>query len=219
MGKGIALMFRERFRENTRIYTEASKAEQVRVGHMLVTETGELFPKWIINFPTKKHWRHPSQLAWVREGLDDLVRVVRERGIRSIALPPLGCGNGGLEWAHVRPLIEAALADAPDVDVLVYEPTDIYQNAPKRTGVETLTPSRALIAELARRYSVLGLDCTLLEVHKLAYFLQRTIERIGLTDPLNLRFQAGKYGPYAEPLRHLLDRLDGSYLHAEKRHQ
>lgn len=217
MGKGVALMFRERFPENARIYIEASKANEVRVGRMLVTPTGELFPKWIIHFPTKKHWRNPSRLEWVREGLDDLVRVVRELGIRSIAIPPLGCGNGGLEWRHVRPMIENAVAELPGVDVIVYEPTGAYQNAPKREGVEKLTPARALVTEIVRRYSVLGLDCTVLEVQKLAYFLQRSITRLGLPDPLDLRFAADRYGPYADRLRHLLNGLDGSYLHAEKR--
>jgi O-acetyl-ADP-ribose deacetylase (regulator of RNase III) len=217
MGKGIALMFRERFPENTRVYTAASEAKQVRVGHMLVTETGELFPKWIINFPTKKHWRNPSKLEWVRAGLQDLVRVVRELGIRSIAIPPLGCGNGGLEWADVRPLIEEAMAQVPGVEALVFEPTAAYQNAPKAAGVEKLTAARALVAELVRRYAVLGLDCTVLEVQKLAWFLDRAVKRLGLPDPLKLAFAANKYGPYADRLRHLLNGLDGSYLHSEKR--
>jgi hypothetical protein len=142
---------------------------------------------------------------------------VRELGIRSIALPPLGCGNGGLEWQHVRPMIESAMAELPDVAVTVYEPTEAYQNAPKRAGVEKLTPARALVTEIVRRYSVLGIDCTVLEVQKLAYFLQRSIDRLGIPDPLDLRFAADRYGPYADRLRHLLNGLDGSYLHAEKR--
>jgi O-acetyl-ADP-ribose deacetylase (regulator of RNase III) len=217
MGKGIALMFRERFPENARMYVHASKAGHVRVGRMLVTPAGELFPRWIIHFPTKKHWRNPSKLEWVRDGLEDLVRVSCELDIRSIALPPLGCGNGGLEWRDVRPMIESAFSELPEVEVTVYEPTEAYQNAPKRAGLEKLTPARALIAELVRRYSVLGLDCTILEVQKLAYFLQRAIRRLDLPDPLDLRFAADKYGPYADRLRHLLNGLDGSYLHAEKR--
>lgn len=217
MGKGIALMFKERFPENTRVYSKATNEKKVCVGRMLVTPTGEFFPKWIINFPTKKHWRNPSQLSWIQEGLADFVRVVRELEIRSVALPPLGCGNGGLSWQHVRPLIEAAAAELPEVDVVVYEPIDAYQNAPKRSGVEKLTVARALVAELIRRYSVLGLDCTILEVQKLAYFLHRSIQRRELPDVLDLRFTADKYGPYADRLRHLLNGLDGSYLHAEKR--
>ena len=218
MGKGIALMFSDAFSANTAAYKLAAKAGDVRVGRMLVTETQTLVgPKWIINFPTKKHWRNPSKLEWVRAGLTDLVRVLREKRIHSVALPPLGCGNGGLDWALVRREIEAALAKVDDVDVLVYEPTATYQNAPKRAGLESLTPARALIAELVRRYSVLGLECTNLEVQKLAWFLHRSIASLGLPDPLALRFTANKYGPYADRLRHLLDGLDGSYLHCEKR--
>lgn len=218
MGKGIALMFREAFPESARAYEEACARHEVRVGRVLVTQNRTLVgPRWILHLPTKKHWRQPSRIEWVREGLKDLVRIVRENGIRSLALPPLGCGNGGLEWTQVRREIEAALAEIPDVEVLVYEPTKDYQNAPKRRGVEELTPARALIAELVRRYAVLGLECTNLEVQKLAWFLARTIGEFQLVDPLDLRFAANKYGPYADRLRHLLDGLDGSYLHCEKR--
>jgi O-acetyl-ADP-ribose deacetylase (regulator of RNase III) len=218
MGKGIALMFRETFPDNAREYEEAAKAGEVRVGHVLATRNPALLgPRWIIHFPTKKDWRHPSKLSWIRDGLKDLIKVVHQHGIRSIALPPLGCGNGGLEWTQVRAEIETAAADMPDVDVLVFAPTDEYQNAAKRTGVEELTPARALIAELVRRYSVLGLECTNLEVQKLAWFLHRMIDSLKLPDPLDLRFTADKYGPYADRLRHLLNGLDGSYLHCEKR--
>jgi O-acetyl-ADP-ribose deacetylase (regulator of RNase III) len=101
---------------------------------MLVTENRPpAGPRWIINFPTKKHWRHPSKIEWVREGLKDLVLVLREHHIHSVAVPPLGCGNGGLDWAVVRLEIERALADLTDVDVIVYEPTDAYQTAPRRS--------------------------------------------------------------------------------------
>ena len=218
MGKGVALMFREAFPDAARAYEAAAKAHRVRVGQMFVSPSHALIgPRWIINFPTKKHWRHPSKLEWIRDGLKDLVRVVHEQKIKSLALPPLGCGNGGLEWTQVRREIEATFADLPEVDVLVYEPTGAYQNAPKRSGLESLTPARALIAELVRRYSVLGLECTNLEVQKLAWFLHRAIEHLNLPDLLDLRFSANKYGPYADRLRHLLDGLDGSYLHCEKR--
>lgn len=218
MGKGVALMFREAFPESANAYQDAAKHGDIHVGRVLVTRNDALVgPRWIIHFPTKKHWRQPSRLEWVREGLKDLVRVVREHRIHSLAVPPLGCGNGGLEWTHVRREIEAALAELQDVDVIVYEPTSVYQNAPKRHGVEELTPARALIAELVRRYAVLGLECSNLEIHKLAWFLQRAIEALGLDNPLGLRFVANKYGPYADQLRHLLDGLDGSYLHCEKR--
>ncbi len=218
MGKGIALMFREAFPESAKVYEQAAKRGDVHVGRVLVTQNKALFgPRWIVHFPTKKHWRFPSKLDWVRRGLEDLKRVIPEHGIRSIALPPLGCGNGGLEWSQVRREIEGALGDLENVEVTVYEPTADYANAPKRHGVEGLTPARALIAELVRRYSILGIECTNLEVQKLAWFLRRMIEALRLDDPLDLRFTANKYGPYADRLRHLLDALDGSYLHCEKR--
>jgi O-acetyl-ADP-ribose deacetylase (regulator of RNase III) len=218
MGKGIALMFREAFPESARVYEQAAKRGEVRVGRVLVTQNKALFgPRWIIHFPTKRHWRFPSKLEWVRRGLQDLKRIVPEHGIRSIALPPLGCGNGGLEWSQVRREIEAALGDLENTEITVYEPTAEHVNAPKRHGVEELTPARALIAEMVRRYSVLGIECTNLEVQKLAWFLQRRITASKLEDPLDLRFAANKYGPYADRLRHLLDAMDGSYLHCEKR--
>ncbi len=218
MGKGIALMFSEAFPENARAYQEASKQGKIRIGRMFVTENPSLIgPRWIINFPTKRHWRHPSRLEWIRQGLKDLVCVVEKKHIQSVALPPLGCGNGGLEWQLVRNEMAAALSDLPNVDFLVFAPTSAYQNAPKRDGIEELTPARALIAELVRRYAVLGIECTNLEVQKLAWFLHRAIGNLGLDDPLKLRFVASKYGPYADRLRHLLNGLDGSYLHCEKR--
>lgn len=216
MGKGIALMFKERFPENFRRYVAACKAKEVRTGTMFVTEVSELDgPRWIVNFPTKQHWRGSSRMEWITEGLRDLRRFLVENRVKSIAIPPLGAGNGGLDWREVRPQIEAALGDL-DVEVLVFEPTRQYQNVAKRTGVDKLTPPRALIAELVRRYWVLGMECSLLEIQKLAWFLERSIERAGLPS-LDLRFAAHKYGPYADRLRHLLEGLDGSYLHCEKR--
>lgn len=218
MGKGIALMFRDGFPDNTVAYERACKNRDVHVGTMLVTRNRALSgPRWIINFPTKKHWRHPSKMEWIREGLKDLVRVLREHSIGSVALPPLGCGNGGLEWSQVRREIEVAMAELPDIAVRVYAPISEYQNAPKREGVAKLTTARALVADLVRRYVVLGFECTNLEVHKLTYFLRRSIVHFDLPDPLQLDFEANRYGPYADRLRHLLNGLDGSYLHCEKR--
>jgi O-acetyl-ADP-ribose deacetylase (regulator of RNase III) len=218
MGKGIALMFKERFPENYKAYAAACKAKAVRVGEMFVTPGVELEgPRWIINFPTKKEWFQPTKLEWVRSGLLSLKEVIREKHIKSIAIPPLGCGNGGLNWAVVRPIIEDALAELKDVEVIVYEPTSKYQNVAKKQGVEKLTPARALIAEMIRRYWVLGIECTLLEAQKLAWFLERTIKKMNLENPLDLQFVADRYGPYANRLTHLLNGLDGSYLHCDKR--
>lgn len=218
MGKGIALMFKERFPENTKAYEAACRAGEVRVGAMFITPAMELDgPRWIINFPTKANWRNPTRLEWVESGLESLKQAIREKGIRSIAIPPLGCGNGGLDWNTVRPIIVEALGDLEDVEVVVYEPTAKYQNVAKKKGVEKLTPARALIAEAVRRYWVLGIECTLVETQKLAWFLERFIERTGLGNPLDLRFEANRYGPYAHRLTKLLEGLDGSYLHCDKR--
>ena len=218
MGKGIALMFKEAFPDNFRRYEQACKRKEIRVGQMFVTENLAIDgPRWIINFPTKQHWRQPTKLKWVIDGLQDLRRIIEQNGIRSVAVPPLGCGNGGLDWGDVRPEIVRALSALKNVEVLVYEPTDAYQNVAKRTGVQKLTPARALITEIVRRYWILGIECTVLEVQKLAWFLERAIRELQLQDPLDLRFAADKYGPYSDRLRHLLTSLDGSYLHCTKR--
>ena len=217
MGKGVALMFKEAFQMNFKAYAAACKRGDVQTGKMFVTATGSMLgPKWIINFPTKAHWRAPSKIEWIEEGLKDLRKVILDNDIRSIAIPPLGAGNGGLDWENVRSLIEASLDDLPDVEVIVYEPITEYQNVAKRSGVEKLTPARGLMAEIIRRYSILGLQCTLLEVQKLAYFLDRYIDQMQLQS-MNFDFKANKFGPYSDKLKHMLNGLDGSYLHCAKR--
>jgi len=218
MGKGIALMFKEAFPENFRAYQMACKLGEVQIGRMFVSHRSNMYgPQWIINFPTKKHWRQPAKLEWIRAGLSDLKTVIRQNDIHSVALPPLGAGNGGLTWATVRQMIEESLTELSDVEIIVYEPTADYQNVAKRMGVEKLTPARALIGEIVRRYWVLGIECTLLEVQKLAWFLNVCVADLGLDDPFRLEFKANRFGPYADGLRHLLDDLDGSYLHCSKR--
>ncbi len=216
-GKGIALMFKERFPENFRAYEAVSKAQKLEPGGVFVTERLDMLgPRFIINFATKDHWRQPSRLAWIEKGLDALRDEIVKRGIRSVAIPPLGAGNGGLDWQDVKPRIAAALAGI-DCDVVVYEPTQVYQNVVKRNGVDKLTPARALMAEMIRRYEVLGFDCSILEAQKLAWFLSGAIGRLGLPNPIAEDFVANRYGPYSDRVRHLLDSLDGSYLTCERR--
>ena len=124
MGKGIALLFKERFPKNYREYVAASKAGEIQIGRMFVSATDENSgPKWVINFPTKRHWRHPTKIEWVREGLVALNKVLRDKHIKSIAIPALGCGNGGLNWTDVRPLIQEYLGDLTDIEIIIYEPT------------------------------------------------------------------------------------------------
>ncbi|MEQ9245540.1 MAG: macro domain-containing protein, partial [Nitratireductor sp.] len=216
-GKGIALMFKESYPENFRAYEAVSKAGKLSPGGLFVTERQDMLgPRFIINFATKKHWRHPSKLEWIEKGLAALKNEIKARGIRSIAIPPLGAGNGGLGWGDVKPLVAKALADL-DCEVIVFEPTQTYQNVVKRHGVEKLTPARALMADMVRRYEVLGFDCSILEAQKLAWFLSGAVLRLSLPNPIADDFVANRYGPYSDKVRHLLDSLDGSYLTCERR--
>jgi len=218
MGKGIALMFKERYPANMAAYSQACSRGEMKTGKVFVTETQELIgPRWIVNFPTKQHWRTKSRLSWIIDGLADLRDWIQKNEIHSIAIPALGSGNGGLDWGVVKPEIEKALTDLKHVDIWVYEPIKTYQNTAKSHGVQHLTAARALIAEMVRRYWVLGMECSLLEIQKLAWFLERAIVSEGLKNPLKLHFQANNYGPYSDRLRHLLNALDGSYLKCEKR--
>lgn len=216
-GKGIALMFKERYPENFRAYAAACKAGRLAPGGLFVTERHDMLgPRFIVNFATKNHWRHPSRLEWIEQGLASLRAEIETRGIRSIAIPPLGAGNGGLDWGDVKPLIADAMAGL-ECEVLVYEPIQAYQNVVKRHGVEKLTPARALMLEMIRRYEVLGFDCSILEAQKLAWFLSGAVRRLRLPDPVGFEFAANRYGPYSDKVRHLLDSLDGSYLTCERR--
>lgn len=218
MGKGIALMFKERFPENMKAYEKACKTNQVLTGKMFVTQTGEMFnPKWIINFPTKQDWRSKSKIEWIEDGLIDLKKFILDNQIKSIAIPPLGAGNGGLRWDIVKEKIESELNSLSDVNILIYEPTAKYQNVRKTTGVETLTISRALVLALVRHYWQLGMECSFLELQKLVWFLQRNLIKAGLKNEINGHFSAHYYGPYANNINYLLNSLDGSYLISNKR--
>ena len=209
MGKGIALQFKQAFPANFREYESACKAKQVQPGRMLIHDNGRLaLPYYIINFPTKRDWRAKSRMEDIRSGLDALVEDVWRLGIRSIAVPPLGCGLGGLDWNEVRPLIENAFAAVPDVRVLLYAPKGAPEakSMPVRTQRPRLTPARALFIQLMSAYSALGYSRTLLEVQKLAYFLQESGE------PLRLNYEAGLYGPYAHNLNKVLEVLEGHFI-------
>jgi O-acetyl-ADP-ribose deacetylase (regulator of RNase III) len=211
MGRGIALQFKEAFPDNFKAYAAACKREEVRPGRMFVFDIGALSePRYIINFPTKVHWRGKSRIEYIESGLEALVAEVRERDIRSIAIPPLGAGLGGLAWTEVRPLIDRAMAELPDVEVEVYEPVGVPATAHARSArpEPKLTPGRAALVGLMNRYLSALMDptITLLEVHKLMYFLQAAGE------PLRLRYAKAWYGPYAENLRHVLRDVEGHLI-------
>ena len=211
MGKGIALQFKQAFPAMFQQYVRDCKAGEVRLGRMHVYEAGGLVggPRWIINFPTKDHWRSSSRLSDVEAGLDDLAATIQRLNIRSIAVPPLGCGNGGLNWADVRPRIEATLGRLPGVSVYVYEPGNAPQAAamPNRTERPEMTLGRAALILLMDRYLKGLLDpfVTLLELHKLMYFLQVAGQ------PLRLQYEARTFGPYAKNLRQVLIKLEQHY--------
>lgn len=211
MGRGIALQFKKAWPENFKAYASACKQEKVQPGSMFITETGQLTnPKYIINFPTKRHWRGASKIEDVELGLSALVHDIKAKGIKSIAIPPLGSGLGGLDWADVRLLIEAALGDLDDVEVLVYEPKGAPESDKmvKNRQVPKMTPGRAVLIELMQRYLTGLLDptITLLEVHKLLYFMQAAGE------PLKLKYQKAPYGPYAQNLSHVLNAIEGHFV-------
>ena len=209
MGKGIALQFKQAFPNNFQAYEMACKTDQVKTGHMFITETNSLMnPKYIINFPTKRHWKAKSKIGDIESGLNALIVDIRRLDIKSVALPPLGCGNGGLDWDEVRPMIEKAFAPLNEVNVWIYPPTG--SPAPDAIKIGTkkprLTKARALFIALMAAYSIPGYRLSMLEIQKLAYFLQVVGE------PLKLRFVAHHYGPYADNLNHVLQALDGHYI-------
>ena len=211
MGRGIALQFKKAFPENFRIYVEACKRGEVQPGRMFVFETGALTnPRYIINFPTKRHWRGNSRIEDIRAGLKDLATVIRERDIRSIAVPPLGSGLGGLEWSDVRPRIAKALQGFDDLDAVVFEPRGAprAERMVRNREVPPMNAGRAALVGLMDRYlnGLLDPFVTLLEVHKLMYFMQVTGQR------LRLKYTKGPYGPYAENLRHVLNAVEGHFI-------
>ena len=210
MGKGIALQFKQAYPEMFRDYERACKAGEVRLGKMRVFDLGGLAggPRWIINFPTKGHWRAASRLSDVETGLKDLVDVIQRLRIRSVAVPPLGCGNGGLDWDDVRPRIESAFASLLEVSVFLFSPAGAPKAAtmPNRTHRSKMTLGQAALVGLMDRYLKGLLDpfVSLLEIHKLMYFLKAAGEPMP-----KLTFQKGQYGPYSPDLRHGLIRMEG----------
>ena len=209
MGKGIALQFKKAFPENFKAYEQACRAGEVQPGRMFVFSTGSMMnPKYIINFPTKRRWREKSRMEDIESGLKALVEEVRRLKVSSLAMPPLGCGHGGLVWRKVRPLIEQAFAGLPDVRVALFEPVGApdAKAMPVRTKRPRLTLARALFIRLMRQYAEMAYRLTLLEIQKLAYFLQESGQ------PLRLNYVGHLYGPYAHNLNKVLETLEGHFV-------
>ena len=211
MGRGIALQFKKAWPDNFKAYATACNKEQVQPGRMFVFDTGQLAnPHYIINFPTKRHWRGASRMEDIESGLAALVATIHEKHIQSIAIPPLGSGLGGLNWQQVKPIIETVMSGLTDVRVLIYEPNGAPESnvVVRNKAVPNMTAGRAVLIELLQRYLAGLLDPTvsLLEVHKLLYFMQEAGE------PLRLTYRKAHYGPYAENLRHVLNAIEGHYI-------
>lgn len=208
MGRGIALQFKKAFPANFRAYALACEDGEVQPGKMFVHDTGSFAnPRYIINFPTKRHWKGKSRMEDIDSGLLALAREIRERGIKSVAVPPLGAGLGGLDWDDVRPRIEAALRDVPNLNVLIYEPKGAPEVVKSR-DVPNMTAGRAALVVLMNRYLQGLMDpfVTLIEVQKLMYFMQEAGQ------PLRLNYVKHHYGPYATNLSHVLNKVEGHFI-------
>lgn len=208
MGRGLALQFKNKYPQNFKEYEIACKREEVKPGRMFIYQTGQLTnPKYIINFPTKRHWKGKSKIEDVESGLDDLIKILHKLGIKSISIPPLGSGLGGLDWQVVRKKIEVKLANL-DCKIVVFEPLEqkIEKNISKE--VPKITAGRAALVELIDRYLKGLMDpfVSLLEIHKLMYFMQEAGE------PLRLKYQKAPFGPYADNLRHVLNTIEGHLI-------
>jgi O-acetyl-ADP-ribose deacetylase (regulator of RNase III) len=209
MGKGIALQFKQRWPQNFKAYVHACKHKLIKPGNVFIHDMGQWAqPRYIINFPTKVHWRGDSKIEYIDSGLRDLIAQVERLGIKSIALPPLGCGNGGLEWSKVKRVIFDAFKNHPDIQVTLFEP----KGAPRpqdmviQTEKPRMTEVRAAVVKVISIYREMEYELSHVEVQKLAYFLEEAGE------PLRLDFIKHNYGPYSEKLRHVLKAIDSHYI-------
>ncbi len=211
MGKGIALQFKQHFPENFKVYKKACKAGKIRPGQVFIYEVGFFQnPKYIVNFPTKRHWRDKSRLEDIELGLKSLVKEIKRLRIKSIAIPPLGCGLGGLDWKEVKSLITRAFAELDEVHILLFEPGQPHNFLPIQPVIQTALPkmtrARAIFIKLIEGYRQSDYRLSLLEMQKLAYFLQEAGE------PLRLNYEPAHYGPYAHNLTKVLEVLEGHYI-------
>lgn len=212
MGKGLALQFKKAFPDNFKVYKKACDDESLITGEVLSVPLNSMnAPFYIINFPTKAHWKGKSKLEYIEQGLESLKSEVKRLNIQSVAIPALGSGLGGLPWSDVDKLIRYALADMPDVEWHVYPP-QAAPNAvamPNKTKLPRMTIGRAAVLGLIERYTSTGFGyrLSLLEVQELVYFLT------AVGEPLNkVVFKKYHYGPYADILRHVLDKMEGHFI-------
>ena len=207
MGKGIALQFKEQFPNNYKLYQQACRDKTIGIGKLFVTREQTIFgEKIVINFPTKVDWRKPAEYSFISSGLDDLVRIIDKYQISSIALPPLGAGNGGLNWEKVKRIIEDKIGNLT-IDITIYEPTTCIVEKMKSERV-ALTPARTLLLYVLFDLVRHGEYISEFSSEKICYFLQR----FGASDLFNLKFSPRYYGPYSGKVKYVLYALNGSYI-------
>lgn len=208
MGKGIALQFKNQFPNNTKLYAKACKEGTITIGKLFVTEDESLLngKKIIINFPTKTDWRLPSEYEYIEKGLIDLKKIIQDMNIKSIAIPPLGAGNGGLDWNKVKGIIEKHLSSV-NSDIYIYQPNYKIQEVLRKERV-ALTPARAMLLSVLFDLVKNGEFVSEFAAEKIAYFLQR----FGARDIFKLNFQPNFYGPYSGKVKHVLYYMNGSYI-------
>ncbi len=210
MGKGIALQFKKAFPEDYfSDYQKFCRNKKLIPGKVTVWQTGKFVnPKYIINFPTKLHWKEKSNYEYIEKGLESLKEEIKKLNIRSVAIPPLGSGLGGLNWAKVKNIIIKNLSELNEVDIFIYEPKGAPEPAkmPVRKLQPKMTLARALFIKLMQFYSRHAYRLTLLEIQKLAYFLQES----GV--PLRLNYVKHIYGPYAHNLNKVLEVMEGHFI-------
>lgn len=211
MGRGIALQFKNAFPENFKRYKDVCDRKELEPGKLFIFSTNRFYnPKYVINFPTKQHWKEKSRMEYIESGLKALIKEITEKKICSIAIPPLGSGLGGLRWEEVSSKIKEAFEEVPDVRVLLYEPmgAPVAEKMAHTEKTPDLTVGRAALLVLIRRYLAAVMDpfVTLLEIHKLMYFMQEAGEE------LKLDYNKATYGPYARNLRHVLSLMEGHYI-------
>jgi O-acetyl-ADP-ribose deacetylase (regulator of RNase III) len=208
MGKGLALQFKKEFPQNYRVYQKACKDGSFSIGDLIVTEEESLLygKKIIIDLPTKTDWRKPSEYSYIEEGLKKLSDLIREKNIKSVAIPSLGTGHGGLDWNKVKSLIEAILKNT-NSDIQVYLPNFVIQEAMREERAR-LTPARAMLLAVLFDLVKNGEFVSEFSAEKVAYFLQR----FGASDMFKLNFQPNFYGPYSGKVRRVLYYLNGSYI-------
>ena len=211
MGRGIALQFRKAFPENFKAYKSACDKKQIYPGKIFVFDLNRFQnPRYIINFPTKRHWKGKSKIEDIESGLEALVEEISKLNIRSVAIPPLGCGLGGLDWKLVKQIIERVFHSLPNVHVLLYEPSGapVAKAMVKEKKLPRMTVGRAALLGLMDRYlkAVMDPSISLLEIHKLMYFMQESGEK------LRLNYMRAIYGPYAQNLRHVLNVIEGHFI-------